>query len=83
MTVPEALPDAPDEAVSQAAPLEADHAQPEAVVTLVVKVPLVAGIDADVGEAAKVQGAAACVTVIVLPATVTVPVRVDVAALAA
>jgi hypothetical protein len=55
--------------------LVAVHAQPVDAVTATVPVPAAAVTLADAGEIVGVQGAAACVTVNVLPPMVSVPVR--------
>ena len=55
--------------------LVAVHAQPVDAVTATVPVLAVDATLADAGEIVGVQGAAACVTVNVLPPTVSVPVR--------
>ena len=70
------MPLAPALIVIQVAPLVAVQLQPVPAVT--VTVPVVATDDVsvdDVGEMVNVQGAPACVTVKVWPATVNVPVR--------
>jgi hypothetical protein len=59
------------------------HAQPEGAVTVTVFVEAAGPSDATVGEMANVHGAAACVTVIVCPAIVIVPVRLLVTGLTA
>ena len=59
----------------QVALLVAVHAQPVAAVTATVPVPAADVTLADAGEIVGVQGAAACVTVNVLPPIVSVPVR--------
>ena len=69
------MPLAPAVIVAQLALLVAVHAQPVAAVTATVPVPAAAVTFADAGEIVGVQGAAACVTVNVLPPTVSVPVR--------
>ena len=79
------MPLAPDVMVSQAALLVAVQPQLAVVVTVALPEPAVdTGLN-DVGETVKVQGtgAAACVTVTVWPATISVPVRGEVAVLAA
>jgi hypothetical protein len=63
--------------------LVAVHAQPVAAVTAMVPVLAADVTFADAGEIVGVQGAPACVTVNVLPPTVSVPVRGAVAVLAA
>lgn len=75
VTDPDPVPDVRD-SVTQDAPDEAVHAQPEPVVTVTPCVPPPLAIEADVGDAANVhEAAAAWVTVTVRPATVTDPVR--------
>ena len=69
------MPFAPAVTVAQLALLVAVHAQPVAAVTATVPVPAADVTFADAGEIVGVQGAAACVTVNVLPPTVSVPVR--------
>jgi hypothetical protein len=59
------------------------HAQPAGAVTAIVFVEPAGPSDATVGEIVYVHGAPACVTVIVCPAIVIVPVRLLVSALAA
>ena len=84
-TVPFPLPLAPEVIVSQESLLAAVHVHPAAVVTLaLLKLAAAAGLS-EVGETVNVQGtgAAAWVTVTVCPAMVNVPVRGDVAVLAA
>jgi hypothetical protein len=83
VTVPEAVPLAPDETVSQPAALVALQVQPLAAVTDVVVDWAVASSDRLAGEIAKVQAAPACVTVKVLPAIVMAPDRLVVAVFAA
>ena len=61
--------------VIHASLLVAVHAQPVAAVTATVPVPAAAVTFDDAGEIVGVQGAAAWVTVNVLPPTVSVPVR--------
>ena len=84
-TVPLPLPLTPDVMVSQASLLVAVQLQPVAVVTLLLPELAAAPEGSVVGETVKVQGggAPAWVTVTVWPATVSVPVRGDVAVLAA
>ena len=84
VTVPFPLPLAPPVTVSQAALLVAVHAHPVPLVTAVVNAPPAEVSVRDVGETVKVQPAPLCVTVTVLPATVSVPTRwaVDVFAVA-
>src|SRR5438094_9244620 len=74
LTVPLPLPLAPAVTVIHAALLAAVHVQPVTVVTFAVAVPPAAGSDCVVGAVVKVH-AAACVTVTVCPAIVSVPVR--------
>lgn len=62
---------------------EAVQEQPPSVVTATFCVPPLLAIEALVGDAEKVHDAPACVTVIDRPATVTVPVRLEVVVLAA
>ena len=69
--------------VTHAALLVAAQAQPAVVVTLTVPEPPAAANDWLAGERLKVQAAPAWVTVNVLPATVSVPVRGVVAVVAA
>ena len=71
---PEPVPEAPLFTVIQLAPLVAVQPQPAVVVTVDEPVPPVATTDWLFGEIAKEQ-AAACVTVNVAPAIVSVPVR--------
>jgi hypothetical protein len=63
--------------------LVAVHAQPVPAVTVTLPVPPAAVMLCDVGDALNVHGAPACVTVIVVPATVNVPVRLTVDVFAA
>ena len=82
-TVPFPLPLAPDVMLSQEALLVAVHVHPVAAVTLLLlELALAPGLS-DVGETVYVQATPACVTVTVWPATVSVPVRGEVAVLAA
>jgi len=83
--VAEPLPDpvAPPVSVIQAALLAAVHAQPVARVTVLLPLPPAAENDCVVGEIDAVHGAAACVTVNVAPAIVSVPVRLDATVFAA
>ena len=74
-TLPLPLPVAPVEIVTHDAPLVAVQAHPAAAVTVTVPVPPAAGSDWLAGEIAY-EHAAACVTVNVLPAAVSVPVRI-------
>jgi hypothetical protein len=69
--------------VSQLALLVAVHAQPLVVVTVAVAAPPLAVALGFVGETEYPHGAAACVTVTVVPAIVIVPVRDDVSVFAA
>ena len=82
-TVPLPLPLAPDVMLSQEALLVAVQVQPVVVVTLALLDPAVAAGFNEVGDTVNVQATPACVTVTVWPATVSVPVRGDVAVLAA
>jgi len=59
------------------------HAQPAGAVTAIVFVEVAGPSEATVGEIVYVHGAPACVTVIVCPAIVIVPVRLLVSVLAA
>jgi hypothetical protein len=83
--VTEPLPDpvAPPVTVIHAALLAAVHAQPVAAVTLLLPLPPAALADCVVGEIDGEHAAAACVTVNVTPAIVSVPVRVEATAFAA
>ena len=83
MTVPLPLPVAPAVIVSHASLLVAVQAQPVDVVTATVPVPAADATFADAGEIVAEQVIAACVTVNVLPPTVSVPVRGAVAVFAA
>jgi hypothetical protein len=76
-------PDEPLVMVSHDAPLDAVHVQPVVVVTVKVDDPPPVANEAEVGVSVKLHEAAACVTVTVLPAIVTVPVRDVVAVLLA
>ena len=69
------VPVAPALIVIHAALLVDVQAQPVAAVTVIVPVPATSETFADVGAIVGAQGAAACVTVKVLPPTVSVPVR--------
>jgi hypothetical protein len=73
----EPLPDPEDPAVTvnQPALLTAVHAHPAGAVTLTVPLPPPDGTLCDVGEIVSVQVMPACVTVNVLPAIVSVPLR--------
>jgi hypothetical protein len=73
--VPDPVPVAPLEIVTQAAPLDAVQLQFEAVVTLTVPAPPPTGNPWLVDEIVKEHDVDACVTVNVLPAMVSVPVR--------
>ena len=77
MTDPLPLPVAPALIVIQAAFLTALQVHPAGAVTVTVPLTIVEATLADAGEIVGVQGAPACVTVNVLPATVAVPVRDD------
>ena len=66
----------------QLAPDDAVQLHPVVVVTLTVVVPAALPTDGLSGDTVNVHGAAACVTVTVCPATVTVPVRAVVAVFA-
>ena len=74
-TLPLPLPLAPLVIVTHDAPLVAVQVHPAVVVTVTVPVPPAAGSDWLAGEIVY-EHAAACVTVNVLPATVSVPVRI-------
>jgi hypothetical protein len=76
-------PEEPLVMVTHDAPLDAVRAQPVVVVTVKVADPPPVANDADVGVSVKLHEAAACVTVTVWPAIVTVPVRDAVAVLPA
>ncbi len=76
-TVPLPDPVAPLVTVIHAALLAAVHEQPVATVTPLLPVPPDAANDWPVGEIVGEQEAAACVTVNVAPAIVSVPVRLD------
>ena len=69
--------------VSQVNEVEAVQLQFDDVVTATVLLPPAAGTDWLVGAIVKLQGAAACVTVNVLPPIVIVPVRATVVVFAA
>lgn len=77
------LPVAPAVIVIHAALLVEVHEQPVAAVTATVAVPPPAAALADVDPMVGVQAAPACVTVKVLPAIVSVPVREELVVLAA
>ena len=81
-TGPLPLPLAPLVTVIQLSSLAVDQAQPAPDVTFVEPVPPAAPTDKLFAEIAKVQPAAACVTVNVSSATVNVPLRCDVLVLA-
>ena len=83
--VTEPLPDpvAPPVSVIHAALLAAVHAQPVAAVTLLLPLPAAAVTDCVAGEIDGEQAAAACVTVNVAPAIVSVPVRLEATVFAA
>ncbi len=82
-TAPFPLPLAPDVMVSHAALLVAAQLQPASVVTvLLLELAAAPGLS-DVGKTVNVHGTPAWVTVTVWPAMVSVPVRGDVAVLAA
>ena len=82
-TLPEPEPAAPAMTVIQAALLLAVHAHPAPAVTMLLPVPPSAPKAWLPGDAEYVQAAAACVTVNVAPAIVSVPVRLVVEVLAA
>ena len=75
VTGPEPVPDAPVEIEIQLADSVVVHAQVDEVVTEVDAVPPAAETVSLVGDIAYEQAAAACVTVKVAPAIVSVPVR--------
>ena len=75
MTIPLPIPAAPFVTRAHDTLDAAVHAHQPPVVTATVPLPPSAGDDALGGEIEKVQGAAACATVYVLPAIVSVPVR--------
>ena len=77
------VPEAPLTTTSHDAPLDAVHAQPVVVLTVKVDDPPPVANEAEVGVSVKLHEAAACVTVTVLPAIVTVPERDAVAVLPA
>ena len=77
------LPVAPAVMVIHVALLEAVQAQPVAAVTVTEPVPAADVTVADAEEIVGAHGVAACVTVNVLPAIVSVPVRDDVPVFAA
>ena len=77
------LPVAPALMLIHVALLVAVHAQPVAAVTVTAPAPAADVRSAEAGEIVGAQGAAACVTVNVLPPIVSVPVRDVVAVLAA
>jgi hypothetical protein len=74
-TLPEPVPVAPLVIVTHDAPLVAVQVHPADVVTITVPLPPLAENDWLVGEIVNEHGAAAWVTVNVLPPTVSVPVR--------
>ena len=82
-TVPLAVPDAPWVTVIQPSLLTAVQLQPLAAVTVTAPLEAPPRRSADVGEIVALHGAPACVTVKVLPAIVSVPVRGVVAVFAA
>ena len=81
MPLPVPLP--PDVIVIHVALLVAVHAHPDAAVTVRLAAPPADVALGLVGDTLKLQTRPACVTVTVWPATVSVPVRPDVAVLAA
>jgi hypothetical protein len=83
VTVPLAEPLDPPVTVTQLAPLVAVHAHPVVVVTSTLPVPPAAATACVEAERLNVQLAPVCVTVNVLPAMVSVPVRDVVAVVAA
>jgi hypothetical protein len=83
VTDPLPVPEAPALIVIHAALLVDVQAQPVAAVTVIVPVPATSETFADVGAIVGAQGAPACVTVKVLPPTVTVPVLAVVVGFAA
>ena len=82
-TVPLPDPEAPLVTEIQAALLDAVHGQPVAMVTLLLPVPPDSEKDWPLGEIDAEHVAAACVTVNVAPAIVSVPVRIDATVFAA
>jgi hypothetical protein len=76
-------PDAPLVMVTHDALSDAVDAQPAVVERVKLADPPAVPNEAEAGDSVKLHEAAACVTVTVLPAIVTVPVRDDVAVLAA
>jgi hypothetical protein len=76
-------PDAPAVTVSQLSLLTAVHAQPTRALTATVPVPPLDATLRDEGEIVSVQATPACVTVKLLPAIVSVPVRDEVLVFAA
>ena len=78
VTLPEPVRPVPPEIVTQDAPLVALHPHPDVVVTVTVPLPPVADTVWLVGEIVYEHAPAACVTVKVDPAMVSVPVRTDV-----
>jgi hypothetical protein len=83
VTVPPPVPLDPTVTVTQLAPLVAVHAQPVVVVTATLPVPPAAANACDDGEMLNAQPAAACVTVKLWPAIVSVAVRATVMLFAA
>jgi sensor domain CHASE-containing protein len=83
VTVPLPAPDAPLDTVIQEALDTAVHWHCDVVLTFTDELPPLLLVDSDVALTLYSQGAAACVTVTVLPAMVTVPVRVVVFGFAA
>jgi hypothetical protein len=83
VTVPLPVSLDPAVTVTQLAPLVAVHAQPVVVVTATLPVPPAAPNACDDGEMLNAQPAAACVTVKLWPAIVSVAVRATVVAFAA
>jgi hypothetical protein len=77
------LPLAPAVTVIHDALLAPLQAHPVPAVTVTLPVPPAAGRLCDVGDALNVQPTPPCVTVIVVPATVNVPVRLAVVVFAA
>ncbi len=76
-TVPLPLPLAPEVIVTQESGVVAVHAQAAAAVTVTLPLPPDAATACDVGVIVMSHGMPACVTVNVLPAIVSVPVRGD------
>ncbi len=71
-------PEAPDVTVSQLSLLAAVHAHPAGAVTATLPLPPLEATLCEVGEIVSLQVIPACVTVKLLPASVSVPVRVEV-----